>query len=415
MSCRLLLVPVIISILVGVAWGEGPDPNVLIMSDSQPHMLPGTLAEFHDARSPLANAMSQTGMHPQTKMTKRIDLSRTIHAYAVAKKLSMTQARIDTLMFLGLGPDATGPATGEAARFKKVATDVLEITATEDYFRRLPAMQKCLELGKKYVRIRAQLFSISPSESQRVTDFVSPESLSVQYDRIPQIAPVATNSDSGEFKPFVATSTVTRQCLPVTTGKVTQANRAKLNHFINTSETAKILGSPILAALPGEAATVSTLAYKPYVVGTESTIAARGATVATPTIQTLEDGATVRVKAIPSDGKIQLMTDIAISHVKEAGVFKAPNSAAAVQQPSQRLRQVHMAALVEPGTTVFVDPNLVEPVDAGKGRSTVERRWRISQDHHLAYVPHRRPGGTAGSARVDAEIATLSVRCGGIC
>ena len=125
------------------------------------------------------------------------------------------------------------------------------------------------------------------------------------------------------------------------------------------------------------------MSYQPFVVGTESAGEMNEQVLTSPTVQTIEQGARVRVKATPADGQIQLMTDIAISQIMEVDTFTSPSpdSRTTVQVPSQRIRQVHLASLVKPGTTVLIDPNFTEPVSTNrrKGRQKpVERKLLVT-------------------------------------
>ena len=349
--CSWLLVPVLAS---------GQSAVLQQVEAVRQNALPGTLHRFHDQRMPRTRTIQGVAQQ-MPRITRRVDLSQTVAAYAEAKQLPMSQARLDTFMFLGLGPTPTGQPKLEPVKFDKVSTDVFNITGTEGYFRQLPAMRKCLELGKKRVVVHVQTFAVDGADAGRVAQLITPGTMHVHYDQLSPISPIATRDadDLSDFKAFVSTTTVTRKGIPVNTGELSRERHEKLTQLLRQSPQSSLLSNPILSALPGQAATMSTMQYHPFVVGTKGLETQAGKSFTSPTVKAFEQGSMVRVKAIPAAGKIRLMTDIAISQITGVEAFKSTDAAGtrAIQVPSQQIRQVHFAAEIAPGDTILIDTN----------------------------------------------------------
>ena len=360
-----------------------PDvPGAVVSQPISGTSLPGTLDPFLDPRMPTLNPgtpVTQPGL-----LTKTVDLSETIRKFAKASQLSMNDARLQALMLLELAPRAM--SGGTVGQYRKVETDVFQITAPEHFFEALPAMRQCLELGKKRVTVHVHTFGVAPEESDEVNRLLAPQSIKVHSSKMPSIDPLATVGDhEGEF---AITTSVTRENLPITTGELTEQNLNQLIMFVRQSKQSDLLSNSRLNALPGQAGTLSTMSYRPFVVALESVEDQEGKSSHQPVVQALEDGRTIRVKAIPHDGKIRLFTDIAVSQVTGVRTFTYPSVAggAAIQIPSQSVRKVHLASHVEPGAITMIDPNFMVDVEVRDERGrmkTVTRKLLVTLRAHV--------------------------------
>ena len=333
---------------------------------SQPSALP--LGSF---AAPVPRQASQSKIVKQT-----VDLGSTIRKFAEQKKLPIAQARLQALMFLGLAPQTAGGTS--VATFRKLDTDVFEITARQTYFASLPAMRQCLELGKKSVVVSVMTFAINVDQSASVQKFCEPKSVEVHSARMPNVEPVATSDRgdtvdpaqaiNGAVQEFVHTSSITRENMPVTTARLSEGNLNLLTEYLRKSPSAEILSRPMLSAMPGQAANVSIMEYRPFVVALKSVTGQDGEIAHEPIVQAIENGTTVRVMANPKGERIHLMTDIAVSEITDVKTFTYPEMAggATIQIPRQSIRQVNLSSLVDEGQTLLIDPNLTTETVHGK-------------------------------------------------
>lgn len=325
-----------------------------------------------------ANAASRAdAVTPSKIVTHTIDLGSTIRRFAEQKKLPITQARLQALMFLGLAPQTAGGTS--VATFRKIDADVFEITARQTYFASLPAMRQCLELGKKSVVVSVMTFAIDEAESASIQKYCEPNSVEVHSARLPTVEPVATSergdavdaaqSLDGPIEEFVRTSSITRENMPVTTGRLSAGNLNLLTEYLRKSPSAEILCRPVLSAIPGQAANVSIMEYRPFVVALKSIAGRDGQIAHEPIVQAIENGTTVRVMANPRGDRIHLMTDIAVSEITDVKTFTYPELAggATIQIPRQSIRQVNLSSLVKEGQTLLIDPNLTTEPTLGTG------------------------------------------------
>ncbi len=336
-----------------------------VVSQPDQHFFPRTLQAYQDVRTP---SVANSSTEPEPVITQRVDLSKTITRFAEARQLDMTQARLQTLMFLELAPRAMGGQT--KGTFRKIATDVFEITANKSFFDALPAMRQCLELGKKRVVVSLQTFAVAMEEAPEINGFLLPNSIKVHSAMLPKINPVATadqaehgdeeaTDDARSAKEFVATSSVVRENIPVTIGELTDQGVSELNLHVRHSKTATVLSNPSMNALPGQAATVNIMSYRPFVVALKTVTGKDGESRIEPVVQAIEDGTSIRVKAAPVGDRIHLMSDIAVSEVTDVSTYAYPDHAggATIQIPRQSIRQVHLSSLVKPGNTILIDPH----------------------------------------------------------
>lgn len=356
----------------------------------QQSQIPVTLGAFHDPYLNTAQVVSSLAVNSQTNLvTKTIDLRDTIEKFSQVSGISMTQARLATLMELGLAPSAIGGQPREHTSYERVDVDVLRVTAPTSFFTDLPSRQEYLELGRKHVVVWVETFSISPDESAQIHKLIESGSSRVHTGRMLPVAPVAT-SDANRIdsESYVITSTVTRENIPVTTGHLTKQNVSRLSMYIKQSPTASLLSNPMLSALPGQTASVNDFSYQPFVVGLKSVESDNGTLANQPIVQAIENGTTVRVKAKPQGDQIKLMTDIAISKVTGVELYRYPGQDdTTIQIPKQVVRQVHLAAIIEPGTTLLVDPNFVQEVEHEDKRGQlvrVKRKFLVTMRAELS-------------------------------
>lgn len=351
--------------------------SLLLGQQSQNAQIPVTLGAFQDPYLKTADVISSPSDQATSTdlVTRTIDLRETIQKFAAASEISMKQARLETLMQLGLAPAAIGGQPRAHATYERVEVDVLRVTAPAAFFRALPATKDYLELGRKHVVVCVQTFSISPDESAQIHRLIESGTSRIHTARILPVVPVATSDTNVvDSDSYVLTSTVTRQNIPVTTGHLTSENEARLLMYLRQSKTASLLSNPILSALPGQTASVNDFSYQPFVVGLKSVAGENGRLANEPVVQAIENGTTVRVKAKPNGDQIRLMTDIAISKVTGVELYRYPGpDEAIIQIPKQIVRQVHLSSLVEPGSTLLVDPNFVQEVEEKDGRGRVSR------------------------------------------
>ena len=78
----------------------------------------------------------------------------------------------------------------------------------------------------------------------------------------------------------------------------------------------------------------------------------------------------------------RLMTDIAISKVTGVELYRYPGQdETTIQIPKQVVRQVQLSSVIEPGSTLLVDPNFVQEVEEKdeRGRvSKVQRKFLVT-------------------------------------
>ena len=316
--------------------------------------------------SPLATSLLPRSENT-TVYTKVVSLESTIAKYAASKSIPLEQARADALIFLGLTPRIREHHfSHEQATFTRVEGDQYQISATPQYFESLPAMQRSLEFGKRQVAFHCQMFSVEVKNSKRLNAFLTPGSAEVYCSKIPEVQPVATAQQTpteDTSSSFVSSSTVVRKNTPVTTGLITEQRLTELNEYLKESKT-NVVYSPMVLAYLGQAASVSDSALRPFVVGLEAINQDNRRVGMQPVIQAIEDGSTIRVKALPRDGKIQLFSDIVISEV--VGVDQmtftgaGDKSRQSIQMPEQRLRQIHLSTMLDEGSAIMIDPNFIQ-------------------------------------------------------
>ena len=156
--------------------------------------------------------------------------------------------------------------------------------------------------------------------------------------------------------------------MPVTTARLSEGNLNLLTEYLRKSPSAEILSRPMLSAMPGQAANVSIMEYRPFVVALKSVTGQDGEIAHEPIVQAIENGTTVRVMANPKGERIHLMTDIAVSEITDVKTFTYPEMAggATIQIPRQSIRQVNLSSLVDEGQTLLIDPNLTTETVRGK-------------------------------------------------
>ena len=299
-------------------------------------------------------------------VSEEIDLSSTIRRFAELTGKSHEDARLECLLFMGMTPQVNAKIQpNQNPTFRPRGDDRFYVTARKSFFDSLPSMKLCLELGKKQVFIKCQMISIDPKQAKRLNAFITPGTAEVYCAKIPEITPVATekkefSDDGSNPHTFVSSSTITRKNTPVITGSLSESNLKKLRDYLAETKTETIF-APNLVTFPGQLATISDASSVPFVVGLEAVHKDFARVLTQPVVQAIENGITVRLKAIPREDKIQLFSDIALSEVGDVQTFTfagaGEKNQQTIQVPEQNLRQVHLSTLIEKDAAVLIDPN----------------------------------------------------------
>ncbi len=340
------------------------------LSSTAQVLLPQTRGQYNDTIPSTMDSFGVPEMANRTDpvLTQTIDLGKTIRRYAELKQISLEDARLKTLLFLGMSPRIkTVHAAHENPTFENIGEDRYQVTALKSFFDALPAMQLCLELGKKQVFISCRMISIDPKQSKRLNAFITPGSAEVYCAKMPDVTPIATVktdfADDPNIKTFVSSSTVVRKNTPVTTGSLSQENLEKLKTYLKTTNTEANF-APNIIAFPSQLATISDASQRPFVVGLEAVHGEFKRIGMQPVIQAIEDGITIRLRAIPRDGQVQLFSDIALSEVGEVHTLTFASSGEdnqqAIQVPEHNLRQIHLSTLLDADTAILIDPNFIQ-------------------------------------------------------
>ena len=144
-------------------------------------------------------------------------------------------------------------------------------------------------------------------------------------------------------------------------GTITSENLKKLEAMLNSDPKCKIVSSPTLRLYAGQVGTFNDTSLQPFVVGLSGSKSDTGISTTQPIVQPVENGTTIRLRAIPSDEKIKLFADVAISEVLDvkkltfaSGELKSSQS---IQIPKQKIQQLHLSAMLKDGQSILIDPN----------------------------------------------------------
>ena len=351
----LFSIVVITSLMVAPSIGQ----TILPVTTKYNRAIPATMNNF---------TVPEMANHSDPIVSEEIDLSTTIQRFAELTGKSPEEARLESLLFMGMTPQVSAVSQpNQNPTFRPRGDDRFFVTARKSFFDSLPSMKLSLELGKKQVFIKCQMISIDPKQAKRLNAFITPGTAEVYSAKIPQITPVATrktelSDDQSSPHTFVSSSTITRKSTPVITGLISKSNVEKLREYLASTKTETIF-APNMQTFPGQLATINNTSSVPFVVGLEAVNDDFDRVLTQPVVQAIEVGITVRLRAIPHEDKIQLLSDIALSEVAEVQTYTFSGAGEKNQQriqvPEQNLRQVHLSTLIGQDSAVLIDPNFV--------------------------------------------------------
>ncbi len=153
-----------------------------------------------------------------------------------------------------------------------------------------------------------------------------------------------------------------RRAMPVMLAKLDKEGISKMKAALGSH---KMTAAPNATCYSGQAATVSDMCLRPFVVGVKP-IVGDDAVAHQPIIQTIEDGYIIQLTPVINDGKIDLNASLAHSTVSNVETFTfsgTQDAGVTVQIPEQTLKQVSVSTSLEDGETLFLDPRLQIEVD----------------------------------------------------
>lgn len=345
----------------------------------------GTIQQVTTESVPLARssftkpAMTHELSEPQE--SRVVDIGQTVQAFAKLKNIAPEEARLETINCLGIQPRIKRAyLTSEMPTFEVLDDDRIRIFARKSYFDNLPSLLAFIESGKKQVVVNCLIVSIDPKDTKRINAFISPGTAAVNCSTIPKLKPIATADDMNEEGDFISTSTTITTNTPAVTGNISTEKLKELIKYFKNSD-AEFKMTPRIIMYPGQVGVISDAAERPFVVGLEAAHDHIEHAGVQPVIQAIEDGVTLRLKAIPMQESIQILGDIAISEVHgvETITFASSgtNQQQSIQVPSQRLRQIHLASTIPHDTAILIDPNFVQEVSTSDSRKKTQKRKTV--------------------------------------
>lgn len=336
--------------------------------------------------------------YTQNYQTVDVDFGPAIRGYALTRKCTLDEAFSETVKFLNLRHDkAPEDQKGSAARaiYSIVGKDVYRITARPEFFEALPYMLKSVEHGKRLVQVEFRFLKIPAEKVGLLQSYLVDGRFQTFNNKIPKSSPYATNgtyanaatqqSVNEDPKPestFVAATETVTKSLPTFIGRLDSNGLKRIIEMIQSDAETHLVLAPKVVVFPGQTATVSDVAHRPFVVGINR-IQGEFAEAEQPIVQSVEDGSLVRVRALSENGKIRLDGDMAISEIVAVDTFSYPKGPVrldkpspeetVIQVPQQRVKQVHWSTLVAPGETLLIDPVFDSSIQIKKGKSKTYR------------------------------------------
>lgn len=394
-SLKLTLSVLLFSAITGLVFsasvlGQSNANNKLPQVDPHPHSPLSQYSKLDQLiESPARRALVIRG-DEEKLITKEVDLRATLKRYAAYKKCSLDQAFADTVAYLKMVPLQESEAkrvVGTQAYYSIVEKDIYRITAPTKFFNRLKENLLCLEHGKRYMQLEVHFLHVSPKQIEQLQNFMMPGSYVAFNNKFPEMVPYATQAsyeDSAKWRgkkskangTFVVASETKTKIYPTFLGRLNDDGARRMLSTFNKDTDSEILLAPRIKVIPGQTATVTDAATRPYVIGVNR-IEGDFTVAHQPIVQSVEDGIILKLRSIDEDGKIRLDGDLALCEISSVGTFKLPTpqgkkeNPVTVQVPEQKVKQVHWSTLIQEGETLLIDPvfeakTFGEPVAKGK-------------------------------------------------
>lgn len=307
------------------------------------------------------SSFSHSKKSGESKLEKlTINIAPAVASYAKIKNCDLEQARFDALEYFGaLRGNIAETEDAVRPQFRPLSADRFEVTAPTEYFRSLPGLIRSFEMGKKSIVVEVEYVDLDDTIQKEVRKFLIADSVKHISGQIPELAgdlPAEQSPDN----PYQVTSTLrTSQSLPVTVGKMDEEHYQRFKKLVNARANCQLRGAPTVAMFPGQDTMVQEAAIRPFVVGVGDVPNDVG-TLHQPIIQTLEDGDFFKVNCNPMGERIKINCSLAFAKIVKVDVLdieELPNgNTISVQTPTQQIRQVTLAAMLEEDRVLFVDP-----------------------------------------------------------
>ncbi|MDG1874521.1 MAG: hypothetical protein P8J27_11465 [Mariniblastus sp.] len=328
---------------------------------------------FFGQASNIAKPDFQAIQSAEVLISKRVDLAPTLQRYAALKNCSLNEAFLKTASFLRMFPhDQLDTRTyGASAYYRIVAKDVYQITAPKKFFARLPAQLSCVENGIRHVELKIHFVSIPVDDKIDIQDYVLPGSHLAFNNKLPQAKPVATQAtyrNEGQAKTLspldsgtmVSASETVTKAYPTFMARMDKTGVAAFLKEVRSDSSRTLTQSPTVRAIPGDPLSISDGSTRPFVVGVNR-IDGNFAMAHRPIVQSIEEGAMLKIRAKGQNGKIRIDSDLALSQIESVSNFAYKDiknelaETVTVQVPEHRLKQVHLSTLVDEGKTIFIE------------------------------------------------------------
>ena len=347
----------------------------------------GEINSFHSSSQVIGNQADDV------VVTRDVDLRETLQKYAQFKKCSLDQAFADTVAYLKMRPLQQGnlhKMVGTQAYYSIVEKDIYRVTAPNRFFKRLNENLLCLQNGKRYVLLEVSFVLIAPNQIENLQKYLIPGSYTAFNNKFPKVVPYATQAtlkDSAKWRSqnpqsngtFVVASETKTKIYPTFLGRLNDQNLAKLLKTIKDDANSEITLAPRMKIVPGQTATVTDAATRPFVVGMNR-VEGKNSVAHQPVLQSIEDGIMLKLRVTGEQNEIRLDGDLAVCEITSVETFKLPNqknkqeNEVTVQVPEQKLKQVHLSTLVKQGETLLIDPvfeKVTSTNPAGKQKKNV--------------------------------------------
>ncbi|WP_419189565.1 hypothetical protein [Stieleria marina] len=263
-------------------------------------------------------------------------------------------------------------------------TGLLDSQATNRQFNRGPAVQavgmttpaRMLNRATdrslpKQIRVKIHYLIVDEESRTAVYDLLSSDSVSLVTQKLPEKSLptefVQKGSDLQSSRTMSTTSCVA-------TSVIDGQKRDEILTQITQSAGAKISSAPTIILLDGNEGQMDEIVQRPFVVGMPPasqenpsiTSSSAVANSATPTIQVVDEGTSIRVRAISRDDTYVHLANEVISKqiigVENTKVFGREKSAV-LQRPIQQVETAVAAVEMQFGQTLLIDPYIARDVE----------------------------------------------------